>query len=117
MPCDLLMEMSVGSYKTTESICRVARCLGLIVELEQNFNNALGVNAQSGKHAVSTTKKDLLIILSQLMEKRVFKHIDQREHTTFKGVTEYDVDQKKFMELAKEHLKQLKDVLYCTRSP
>ena len=107
--------MSVGPYKTPESICRASKCLGATIELEKKFHVSVDLNKRSSKHSVASSKKDFNIIVKQLLESDVFSHRDNREHSSFKNLTidtTLGLDISKLNEWMKMHLMQLKETMY-----
>ena len=80
VPCDLPMEhlnheaknafMGLGSNITDKAVKRIGRCLGVTVDILNNFDKVNDVSRQSGRHS----KSDIEKIVKQLSETlKVFK--------------------------------------------
>ena len=96
IPCDLHMEhlnreaknalMGLGSNITDKAVKRIGRCLGVTVEILDNFDKVNDVPRQSGRHSKRSTKTDVEKIVKQLSEtSQVFKEQKGRSHFNFKS--------------------------------
>ena len=126
IPSDLFMEHlnrickmaigHIGANKTSESIKRAAKCLGILAELLAKFNNDLGIEC-SGNHPAASINKDKNIILKQLLEEDVFGHVDKRKHSCFANNRRNiisGIKKKALYDWIRDHLKRLKSTLYYT---
>ena len=112
-----VLKMAVGMYKTPESICRVSKSLGAIIDLGESFHTSLNIVKRSDKHAVSNSSKDFKMILKELLEADVFAHKHNRCHTSFKDLpidSTYGLVKKDLDQWMKHHLQQLKEKIYYT---
>lgn len=96
IPCDLHMEhlnreaknafMGLGSNITDKAVKRIGRCLGVTVEILDNFDKVNDVPRQSGRHSKRSTKNDVEKIVKQLSEtSQVFKEQKGRSHLNFQS--------------------------------
>ncbi len=79
---------SLGANKTKECITRVAKALGTLSPVLDNFdedNNC--VPEYSAHHRVPSSKKDMgiLVLITELQKLSVFEDIPNRFHPTFKS--------------------------------
>ena len=94
--CDLHMEhlnrlcknsmKSMGSNKTEKAIQRAARAIGKTSAVVNNFNRISKLSPTSSKHSSANISKDRDLIIKELVNNKVFKVIDGRQHESFKNI-------------------------------
>jgi len=75
--------LHLGANKTESAICQVARALGTIQPVLNNFDSDNVVSARSSAHPESSSKKDFKIILEILQKQSVFTQKPNRKHHSF----------------------------------
>ena len=97
IPCDLHMEhinrscktavRSLGANITPKAIVRVGRCIAPLMSATHQFDKECGVRAVQGRHSTASFRKDLQLVVKELVEKsKVFKHLPGRRHDSFKSI-------------------------------
>ena len=94
--CDLHMEhlnrlcknsiKSMGANKTEKAIHRAARAIGKTSAVVDNFNRISKLSPTSNKHSSPNISKDRDLIIKELVNNKVFKVIDGRQHESFKNI-------------------------------
>ena len=94
--CDLHMEhlnrlcknsiKSMGANKTEKAIQRAARAIGKTSAVVDNFNRISKLSPTSNKHSSPNISKDRDLIIKELVNNKVFKVIDGRQHESFKNI-------------------------------
>jgi len=77
----------LGSNITNESILRIGKSIGNIVNILKNFDKINDIKESSSHHIRRSCEKDLKIIIKQLMEvNKVFVQVPLRTHMYFPKV-------------------------------
>jgi L1 cell adhesion molecule like protein len=71
----------LGANKTKESIIRVGKCVGMISKVTENFDKQICVAYTPGKHTVSSSKKDMDVIVNELVERQILSSEKGRKHS------------------------------------
>ena len=129
IPCDLYMEhlnrickMTVahlGANKTTDSLQRAAKCVGVLAKLLLKYDDDMGISERSGNHYVASMSKDKRIVIEQLLDKDVFAHVDNRKHSCFGSIRRNimsKINKKTLDNWMKDQLQILQRTLYYTQS-
>ena len=69
----------LGANKTKDSIKRVGKCVGMISKVTENLDKQLRVAKTSGKHTISSSKKDMDSIIKELVESEILARKDGRK--------------------------------------
>jgi L1 cell adhesion molecule like protein len=90
IPSDLFMEHlnricksaigNLGPNKTPIGLKRAGMCVGVLAEVLASLDTELGVAEHSGHHSSPSARKDMNIILQQLLEARVFSYVENRKY-------------------------------------
>ena len=90
IPCDQHLNKvlkgtikSLGSNKTSEGIVRRSKALGVMNEILSRFDESNDVSSLSGVHNVPESKKELELIIKELLDHKVFEVIQGRKHPSF----------------------------------
>ncbi len=94
IPCDLHMEhlnrlckdavQDLGSNKTTASMSRVAKILGTLDPVLQQFDEQNDVKQPSGHHAKVTCKNDINMLTEDILNYKIMSPQHKRQaHSTF----------------------------------
>ena len=73
----------LGANKTQQCITRVARAIGTIAPVLDNFDSDNGVIGHSSAHKVSNSDKDVKSVVTELLKNEVFQRIPGRYHPSF----------------------------------
>lgn len=73
----------LGSNQTDKAITRVGKALGTIVPVLNQFDLDNNVPDTSGNHDPTCKGKDIGLIVTELSQAKVFKHISARKHAQF----------------------------------
>ena len=95
--CDLHMEhlnkeakqclSGLGSNITDAAVTRVGKSIGLTVPILKRFDKVNGIKDASCRHSKRSCKKDMDILLKQLLDKsKVFETFSGRKHHNFPTV-------------------------------
>lgn len=76
----------LGSNKTKSAIVRCSKALGTLHGMLENFDEDNGVARPSGAHHPPSYKEDLHMVVQELQQSKVFKHIPCQKHGCFKKV-------------------------------
>ena len=76
----------MGSNKTEKAIQRAARAIGKTSAVVNNFNRISKLSPTSSKHSSPNISKDRDLIIKELVNNKVFKVIDGRQHESFKNI-------------------------------
>ena len=77
---------NLGANKTPEGTQHVAKCVGILSELQHNYDKDLGVTTASGHHGVPAADKDKSIILKHLLENCIFHESGDRSYKCFEDL-------------------------------
>lgn len=80
----------LGANKTKESINRVGKCVGMISKVTENLDKQLCIAKTSGKHTVSSSKKDMDMIVKELVESEILTSKHGRKHSVCTKRSIYD---------------------------
>ena len=96
----------LGANKTKESIIRVGKCVGMISKVTENFDKQFCVAKTSGKHTVSSSKKDMDIIVNELVEREILTSKKDRKHSECTKRSVFDrVSKLQIRDWVKKHTK------------
>ena len=96
----------LGANKTKESIKRVGKCVGMISKVTENLDKQLCVAKTSGKHTISSSKKDMDIIVNELVESEIFTSKNGRKHSICTKRSIYDkISKLQIRDWVKKHTK------------
>ena len=71
--------------KAETSIVRLSRCVGLLMELTQKFDEGLATSKPLPDHHVKPkTAQDIQLVVQKLMSQRAFNVEDGRHHSEFR---------------------------------
>ena len=73
----------LGSNKTAEAICRVARALGTIAPVLDNFDTVNNTAHQHSSHSVVSADRDIQVVVKDLLKYNIFECVEPRSHTTY----------------------------------
>ena len=73
----------LGGNKTEKCICRVARAIGTIAPVLDNFDSDNRVSVCSSAHKISSSEKDMRSIVTELSRSAVFSYCPGRSHPSF----------------------------------
>ena len=83
IPMDLHMEhlnracknaiSGLGANKTPKSIGRIAKCIGVLTSVCDNFDDQTEISQNKGFHTVTKDKKDRDVVLKELQTHAIFK--------------------------------------------
>lgn len=68
---------------TERSVNRVSRSVESTDEIVENYDKKTTVRKPSGRHTQKSTKDDVMIIVQQLQDERVYDRIPGRCHSVF----------------------------------
>ena len=121
IPADLFMEhlnrvckeavLNLGSNKTPQALERVGKCVGVVAELLDEYDQELGIRELSGSHSIASSDKDKMIIVQQLLQAKVFSHMEGRVHSCFEKIRSIVIDTKDVKKWMKKQLKVIKNTL------
>ena len=93
VPCDLALEHlnrrvkmvlhHLGANIRDSTIIRAAKSIGIVDSICTALEQSLEVEPDSGPHRIAGGTKDFCLILETLLEKEIFKQVDDRTHTCF----------------------------------
>ena len=125
VPADLYMEhlncickvavANLGANKTPNGLKRAGKCVGVLAEVQATYDKKLHVTKWSGYHTVASTNEDENIILGQLLEAKVFCHVDDRKHRYFENMQKNllsSIKEKNLHEWMRDNLQIIKNKIY-----
>lgn len=71
----------VGANKTPAALKRASKCLGIICNLLDTFDDDFGLTHACGSHSSPETNKDMDIIIQELVNNKVFQSVKDRSYT------------------------------------
>ena len=96
IPTDLFMEhlnrtlkdytKGLGANISEKSIVQTAKSLKNLLMITQNFDSTCKLHPESLHHTTKSSKKDRDLVLTQLVESRVFDYIPGRCHHSFRNI-------------------------------
>ena len=106
---------NLGANKTPEGTQRVAKCVGILSELQHNYDKDLGVNTVSGHHGVPAADKDKSIILKHLLENCIFHESGDRSYKCFEDLKRNplgSLKEKKIQDWMEENVSKFRNKMY-----
>lgn len=82
-----IMLRNLGSNIMPQTAKRTARILGVVEKICAQFKAETGITQNKDFHSVPSVKKDLSFISKQLIDSKVFKVIDCRQHNGYLNYT------------------------------
>ncbi len=96
IPYDLYMEhlnrvlkdavSCLGANKTTTSIVRTAKAIGVLDKLLHSFDEDNSINEISGSYRLASVKHDMGVVVNLLHKENIFKYSSGRYHPSFTTV-------------------------------
>ena len=77
---------ALGANKTEAAIQRATKALGTIVPVLNQFDTENSVSIPSGAHKRASAEKDILILITELLNFEVFDKIPGRKHKSFSTI-------------------------------
>ena len=107
---------NLGANQTADGMKWVGKCVGVLAEVQNNYDKRMGVSEVSGHHGTKSEKKDQSIILNQLLEKEVFSEYDNRAYKCFDSIKSkplYTSEDEKIKKWMIEHINNFKTKMYA----
>lgn len=107
---------NLGANQTVDGMKRVGKCVGVLAEVQNNYDKRMGVSKISGHHGTKSEKKDQSIILNQLLEKEVFSEYDNRAYKCFASIKSkplYTFEDEEIKKWMIEHINNFKNKMYA----
>ena len=104
----------LGSNKVDESISRVAKALGILAPVLENYDHDNCIDNHQTIHREPSSKKDLTMLITELQKVSLFSEIPNRFYSTFKNLKNNIIHAKPMSETLEWITQHLMNILLDT---
>ena len=97
----------LGANSTEKAIVRVGQCLGPLVRALKQFDSVTDIPSVYDTHSGPRRKKDILVLIAELLDSNIFGTVRGRNHTSFGTMSRrlfLNLDYSSLVDWMKSHL-------------
>jgi L1 cell adhesion molecule like protein len=108
---------NLGANVAPTSLKRVGKMVGILSDVQLNFDEQLHIQSNSGHHEICSAERDIHLMLGQLLDANVFhcSYNDSRQHNSFPNMQSKSLSSIKIKEFYKwmtEHIESFRNKMY-----